>query len=298
MAAHFSKKMLLIINPVSGKKAIVHHIPEIISTFQDAGYMCTTLITEHSGDGTEFASRLAKDYDMVVCTGGDGSLNEVVTGLLRADVKIPVGYIPCGSTNDFAATHSLDTDIHEAAKSIVSGRTSLYDVGTFGENSFTYVAAFGAFSWLSYTTDQTAKNILGRTAYFIDGVKDLPKIKPIHMKITADGTEYEDEYLFGAVCNSVSVAGVFELPESLVDTDDGKFELLLIKNPKNIVELDETVNGMLTQNYSCENIILTQARNILIENPEGVAFSLDGEKSSIYDRVQIGIKDSFLQLMG
>ncbi len=159
-----------------------------------------------------------------LCTGGDGTLNEVIHGLATANIDVPLGYIPCGSTNDFAASHGLSTDIIEAAEHIASGYSTRYDIGCFGGRHFTYVAAFGAFSWLSYTTDQNMKNVLGHTAYILDAIKDLYKIKPLHMKVTADGVTHEDDYIFGAICNTTSVAGTITLPAAMVDTADGVFE--------------------------------------------------------------------------
>ena len=211
---------------------------------------------------------------------------------------MPLGYIPCGSTNDFAASHKLSTDILTAAQNIASGRVTRYDIGQFGEQYFSYVAAFGAFSWLSYTTDQNLKNMLGHTAYILDGIKDLPKIKPYQVKLTADGIVHEDSYIFGAICNSTSIAGTIELPENVVDTCDGVFEVLLVKNPRTIVELDQIVRALLMQDYTCPYVEFFQARDICVENPPGMNWSLDGERADRCEKAFVKPIPGFLRLQG
>lgn len=292
------RSALLIINPVSGKRMILRHVTDVIRIFMDAGYAVTTMITAKHGDATEYAERYGGEFDLVVCTGGDGTLNETLTGLARAGVSVPLGYIPCGSTNDFAAAHNLSSDILEAARNIASGRITSYDIGSFGEQYFTYVAAFGAFSWLSYTTDQNLKNLLGRTAYVLDGIKDLSRIKPVHMKINADGIIHEGDYIFGAVCNSLSVAGIIELSDRIVNMQDGIFEVLLIRNPKTIAELEGIVRGLMNQDYSAEDLEFFHAVNISVENPPELDWTLDGECADRVENVKIKPIKTFLQLQG
>lgn len=294
----YSKKVILIINPVSGKKQMLRYIPQVIRCFMDAGYIVTIMITARRGEATELARRFGGDFDLVCCAGGDGTLNETLSGLILGDIHVPLGYIPCGSTNDFANSHALSTDIVTAAQNIASGRLTRYDVGRFGDHFFSYVAAFGAFSWLSYTTDQNLKNLLGHTAYIIDGIKNLSKIKPLHLKITADGTLHEDDYLFGAVCNSTSIAGTIALPKELVDTCDGVFEVLLIKVPKTIMDLDAILRALINQDYTCPFIDFFPARDIYVENPIGLEWSLDGECPGSYDAVHISPIPGFLELQG
>lgn len=290
------KRLLLIVNPVSGKKAIVRHIPSLLACFQNAGYITTALVTQKRGDACEFAGLYGSSHDMIVCTGGDGTLNEVVSGLVKHDVRIPVGYIPCGSTNDFAKTHGLPVSIPAAAKAAVSGRVRDYDIGLLNGRVFNYVAAFGTFTWLSYTTDQNLKNVLGHAAYIIDGVREVNRIRPYRMRITADDAVYEGEFLFGAICNSTSVAGVFTLPEEEVDTDDGILELLLIRRPKTIFELNPVIVGLIEHDYSSENVVFTHCRSIRIENLEGAKFTLDGERGGNDAEMHIGVVHDFLEL--
>ena len=292
------KPAMLIINPVSGKKLALRYIPQIIRALMDGGYLVTTVVTAKRGDATEFAANYGGQYQLVCCTGGDGTLNETLTGLARAGIDVPLGYIPCGSTNDFAASHKLSTDILTAAKNIASGRITCYDIGQFGEHYFSYVAAFGAFSWLSYTTDQNLKNVLGHTAYILDGIKDLPKLKPYHVRLTADGIVHEDSYIFGAICNSTSIAGTIELPATVVDTCDGVFEVMLIKMPKTLIELDQIVRGLVMQDYTCPYIEFFQARDICVESPPGMNWSLDGERSGDCEKAYVKPISGFLKLQG
>lgn len=292
------KPALLIINPVSGKRMVLRNVAQIIRVLMDAGYKVTTMITGKKGDGTAFAASFGRDYQLVCCTGGDGTLNEVIHGLATANIDVPLGYIPCGSTNDFASSHQLSVDIPTAAARIADGRSTRYDIGRFGDHFFSYVAAFGAFSWLSYTTDQRMKNALGHTAYILDAIKDMYKIKPEHVKVTADGTTYEDDYIFGAVCNSTSIAGTIELPSGVVDTADGIFEILLVKMPNTILELNSIITSILTQDYSNPFITFAQAKSIDIVNSPGLLWALDGECSGGYDTIHIEPMPRFLNLQG
>lgn len=298
METLFDKKAMLIINPVSGKKQVRKHIPEIIRTLMDKGYMVTTMISSCRGEITEFVEKFGTDFDLVCCTGGDGTLNEALTGLAREGLNVPLGYIPCGSTNDFAISHELSTDIPTAAKNMASGRQRRYDIGRFEDRFFSYVAAFGAFSWLSYTTDQNLKNILGHSAYIIDAIKDVYKLKPQRIKLCANGRVYEGNYIFGAVCNSLSVAGTISLPRSVVNTNDGLFEVLLIKMPESISELDGIIHGLLNQDYSKPGISFFQASSIDIENAPGLEWALDGECSGYYEKIHIEPIPGFLTLQG
>ncbi|MBO4360658.1 MAG: YegS/Rv2252/BmrU family lipid kinase [Eubacteriaceae bacterium] len=292
------KKALLIVNPVSGQKAIIPKLADVIDIFQQEGYVCTALMTQKPGDATEFTMQYAQDYDLVVCTGGDGTLNETVTGLVRGGLIRNVGYIPCGSTNDFAATHSLSLDILTATRNIARGNVKTFDIGRVQDQFFTYVAAFGAFSSVSYSTDQAAKNLLGRGAYFLNGVRDLPNLKPVHMKITVNNRTYDDDFFFGAICNSTSVAGVFKLPDTMVNTRDGLLEVLLIRYPKTFGEFNAILDAMISQTYASDNIIFVKSSDIYIENPTMAEFALDGEKSEKYESMHISVLNRYLHLAG
>ena len=299
MQLTMNKRALLIINPVSGKRMVLRYIPQILRSFMEAGYQVTTMVTARRGEATAFARRYGGEYDLVCCTGGDGTLNETLTGLASANLSVPLGYIPCGSTNDFAISRHLSTDIPTAARNIAEGKLTRYDVGRFGaDHYFAYVAAFGVFSWLSYTTDQNLKNVLGHTAYILDGIKDLPKIKPYYVKIIADDTVHEDNYLFGAVCNSTSIAGTLELPRSMVDTCDGQFEVLLIREPKTLMDLDSIVRSLVNQDFVSPFIDFFRARKIQVINPPDLDWTVDGEYPGHFDQVDISVRPGFLQLRG
>ena len=288
------KKVLLIINPVSGKRAILNNLSDVIRIYQDAGYICTVMVTERPGDACTFARTHASGQDMVVCAGGDGTLNETVSGLAQANIRVPVGHIPCGSTNVFAESHGIPMDIVDAARASVEGTCHFCDIGKIGENYFTFVAAFGAFSWLSYTTDQNLKNALGKTAYFIEGIKDIKSIRCFHMKITADKEIYEDDFLFGAVTNAPSVGGVFELPKGTVNASDGRFELLLIRKPNSLKDLNVIIRDLLQQDYASPYIELVRCKDIVIENPDVAEFTLDGERGESPQSAVITVIGDFL----
>ncbi|MGI5977300.1 MAG: diacylglycerol/lipid kinase family protein [Candidatus Limivicinus sp.] len=292
------KPAMLIINPVSGKKLVLKHVTDIIRTLMDAGYIVTTMVTSRRGEATEFIQRYGRNFQLICCTGGDGSLNEAVSGLAKENLDIPLGYIPCGSSNDFAVTHSLSTDIPTAARNIASGRTKRYDIGRFGDDYFSYIAAFGAFSWLSYTTDQNFKNLLGHKAYIIDAIKELYKIKAQHIRFRTENLVCEGDYIFGAVCNTTSIAATIELPPNIVDTGDGIFEVLLVKMPETIMELDTIIHGLLNQNYTTPLIQFFQARSIDIENAPGLVWALDGEPSNVYENIHIEPMRNFMNIQG
>ena len=292
----YSRRALLIVNPVSGKRAVIRYIPDIIRSLMDAGYLVTATVTAQRGEAKELAASLGGGCDLICCTGGDGTLNEVVSGLAAEGIEVPLGYIPCGSTNDFAISRNLSPDIPTAAKRAAEGIVRRYDIGRFGDSFFSYVAAFGAFSWLSYTTDQNLKNVLGHTAYILDAIKDLYKIKPIRLQLEANGVHYDDEYIFGAICNSTSVAGTITLPESIVKTCDGIFEILLIKMPKTVMDLDQIIRGLLAQDYSSPLIDFFQARELDLICPADLEWALDGEYFVTRDRVHVSVMPGFLKL--
>lgn len=288
------RRALLIVNPVSGRRTIVRYVLPIIRRLMDEGYLVTTMVTGARGDATAFARDHAAE--LVVCAGGDGTLHETVGGLLAANRPAEVGYIPCGSTNDFALTHGLPVLIPEAIERAAIGNERRYDIGRFGEDYFLNTAAFGAFSWMAYTTDQTRKNVLGLTAYVLDAAREITRLKPQKMKITVDGVVYEDEFLLGAVCNSTSVLGIVSFPEGFVDTCDGMMEVFLIRFPRALPDLDSIVRSMILGTFDSPHIILTQGRVIEAESEEPCIWSLDGESSGAVTRTKITAIPGFLQM--
>lgn len=282
-----NKKLLLILNPCSGQKKANRYIINIVSLFISAGYDCTFYVTRFSGDATNYVETNIHSFDLVVCVGGDGTLNEVISGILKAKKDIPIGYIPSGSTNDFANSLKLSKNIMEQARNIIKGTANYYDVGTFNGRCFTYIASFGAFTKVSYDTPQTLKNSLGHLAYVLEGIKEFTEIKPIHAKITADSKVYEDDYVFCAISNSTSIAG-FPAPNAKeVNLSDGLHEVILIKNPTNAQELSNIVLALTTQKYSNDTVKYLSAKRIEIETSPTVNWTLDGEFAEGSEKIVI-----------
>ncbi len=271
------KHLLLIVNPCAGTKRIIRYLPEIIALFRKNGYENTVYMTAERGDGTAIAAQRGADFDRIVCAGGDGTFNEVMAGVLSAGLHVPLGYIPCGSTNDFASSLHLPKTIMKAASCAMDGSPMPVDVGRFGERYFSYVASFGAFAKTSYSTPQNIKNALGHLAYLLEGIKDIPTIRPIHIRVETEQKTLEDDYIFGAISNTTSVGGVLTLDESRVDLNDGLFELLLIKSPKDIMELNECIRALSTQDYNSRMITFLSTAQLHISSPIPLDWTLDGE---------------------
>ena len=273
------KKLLLILNPCSGKKKASHALADVVNVFNRGGYDVTVYITAARGDATKVVAQRAPEFDLVVCAGGDGTFNETISGLLAGGHDTPIGYLPAGSTNDFASSLHLSKNLVEAARDIVEGTPRRLDVGRFNDRYFSYVASFGAFTRASYATSQNVKNALGHLAYILSGIKELAYIRSRRLRFTLDdGRVQEDEYIFGAISNSTSVAGILTLSEDLVDMNDGVFELLLVRKPENLLELNDCVLALTTQDYHTPMLTFTSARSVEIEAPEDMDWTLDGER--------------------
>lgn len=273
-----NKKLLLIINPVAGKMKSKTALFDIVKVFCDNAFDVTVKLTERRGHGTEIAESEHKNYDLIVCVGGDGTLNEVVKGLVRAGAETPIGYIPAGSTNDFASSIGLSPVIKKAALAIAKGSPVKLDIGAFKDVYFTYIASFGAFTAVSYSTPQATKNAIGHTAYILEGIKDLSTIKPVRVKFEADGKVYEGDYIFGGIANSTSVGGIVKLKKELVDMSDGLFEVILIKNPKNINRLNDIVLALATSEYKNNpSIDYFNASEIKVTTEDKLSWTVDGE---------------------
>lgn len=281
------KQLLLIINPTAGTKKSVKNLAEIISVFNRADFDVHVYITTSKGDAKKAVGKLGTDADLIVCCGGDGTLNETVTGIIDYKLDVPIGYIPAGSTNDFAASLNLSGDVIEAAKQIAGGRATAIDVGKFSDYWFTYVASFGAFTKTSYTTPQNIKNSLGHVAYLLEGIQELSSIRKVHVRIEIEDEVVEDDYLFGAICNSTRVGGVLTLNPEIVDMSDGKFEVLLVRAPRDLVELHECIVALKKQEYNCGMITFRSAKSIKVYTDSEMYWSLDGEKASADKEVEI-----------
>ena len=279
------KKLLFIMNPNAGMRKAVRYLADIIGMFNRSGYDVTTHMTGCQGDATAITQRLAAQHDLVVCCGGDGTLNEVISGMLSCGADVPIGYIPCGSTNDFATSLKLSANIMQATKDIVEGTPVPYDVGQFGDRYFSYVASFGAFTRASYSTPQNIKNALGHTAYLLEGMNELSQIRKEHVRMEIDGQVVEDDFLFGAISNSTSLAGILTLNPSLVDMSDGLMEVMLIRSPRNLAEISECIQAVQSQKYNCAMITFCSAKTVKIIASPDMPWTLDGEKEDGHPEV-------------
>ena len=282
------KRIMLLVNPKSGKGVSSSKLGEIVYRFALAGCNVTTHFTEVDRV-PEIVKTYSVEYPLLVCVGGDGTLSESVAGLMELDAALrPVlGYIPNGTANDVAATLALSSDIGEAVDTILFGDTLPLDVGRFNGGFFTYIAAFGAFTSVSYTTSQQAKRTLGHFAYVLSGIGELSALKPQHTIVEYDGGVIDDSFIFGAVTNSTSVAGVMRLDATDVDLSDGKFEVILIKNPMSIQEFFDILSSISSQSYDSENIRFLHTSRVKFTFDEPVAWTRDGENGGTHTQLEI-----------
>lgn len=271
------KKMLFIYNPRAGKAQIKNHLVDILDIFVKGGYEVTVYPTQSQGDAIQ--KTIAKDdrYDMVVCSGGDGTLDEVFTGMMKCEKKVPIGYIPAGSTNDFAISLGVPKNMVQAAQTVVDGETFAVDVGEFNDDVFAYIAAFGLFTEVSYSTDQQVKNMFGHVAYLLEGVKRLSSIKSYKMKVTINDEVIEDDFIFGMITNAFSVGGFQGITGNDIKMDDGMFEITLIKRPMNPLELNRVMAALVDREIESECMFCYKASKVEIKSEDAVAWTLDGE---------------------
>lgn len=291
------KKMLFVMNPYAGTRKANRYLAEIIAIFNRAGFDVNTYMTGGQGDAIPYVKEHAGGADVVVCCGGDGTFNETISGLLQAGVDIPVGYIPAGSTNDFAASLKLSGNILQAAQDIVEGTPMRYDVGRFGQRYFSYVASFGAFTKASYTTPQNIKNLLGHTAYVLEGIQEISQIRPEHVRLELDDEVVEDDFLFGAISNTTSVGGILTLDPKQVDMCDGAFEVMLVRAPRELGELGECLRALQKQEYNCSMITFRSARRIRIFASDTMDWTLDGEREPGHAEVEVENLHTAVQIL-
>ena len=273
------KKMLFIMNPFSGMRRANRYLADIISLFNRADYEVNIRMTAGPGDAANFAREHSPGMDLVVCCGGDGTLNETITGMLQAGSQAAIGYIPAGSTNDFAASLKLSTNIMQATQDILEGTPVAYDVGRFSDRYFSYVASFGAFTKSSYATPQSVKNALGHTAYVLEGISELSQIRKFHVRMEMENEVVEDDFLFGAISNSTSIGGVLTLDPKQVDMSDGLLEVFLVRAPQSLAEISECIQALQSQRYNdCAMITFGPVRKIQVTAPADMPWTLDGEK--------------------
>ena len=272
------KKLLLIVNPCSGRAKMHTELLKVVEILSAADFAVTVYPTKCRGDATDYVLKLSQnDYDTLVVCGGDGTLNEVITGIMQACLDTPLGYIPSGTLNEWSSGLKISRNIETAAKDITKGKKIKLDIGKFDDKYFSYTASFGAFTSASYSAPQDIKNVLGQAAYFFEGVKSLANIKPYKLKLTHNNGSIEGEYLFGAISNSLSVGGIVKYDKSAVELNDGKFEVLLIKNPDNILKLQPIVDGILKREFDREGIVFFKTDSLTVETKESLSWTLDGE---------------------
>lgn len=291
------KKLLFIYNPKAGKEQIRMRLSDILNTFAKNGYEITVYPTQYAGDAIEAAEKMQERYDLVVCSGGDGTLDEVVTGIMHCENRTTIGYIPAGSTNDFANSLHIPKSMVKAANVAVNGKEFLCDVGAFNKDFFVYIAAFGLFTDVSYETNQQMKNILGHMAYLLEGMKRLPVTKAFHFKVTYDGNAIEDDFIFGMVTNSVSVGGFKRITGKYVELDDGVFEVTLIKIPKNPVELNTIMAALLVGDIDTELMYCFKTKKVIFESDEKIPWTLDGEFGGEQKKVTIKNRKQAIRIM-
>ncbi len=285
------KQLLFIYNPNAGRQKVRGSLADILDAFAEEGCRTTACPTQSAGDASRLAAELADQYDLVVCCGGDGTLNETVTGLmtLPAISRPPLGYIPAGSTNDFARNLSLPRSMREMAKVAVNGVPRPCDLGVCNGRYFVYVAAFGLFTDVSYATPQASKNALGHLAYVLEAAGRLASVKSYHVKVETPRRTEEGEFIYGMVGNTVSVGGVLTFPSGQVYLDDGRFEVLLVRTPKTAVDLQNTIMSLMTQNLDPGNgsVVAFPASDVTFTCQETVPWTLDGEFGGDHQKLHI-----------
>ncbi len=282
-----SQKLLFIFNPHAGKGQIKNHLVDIVDMMVKAGFDVTIYTTQAQADATRKVVEEGAGYDRIVCSGGDGTLDEVMTGLMQAKLHIPIGYIPAGSTNDFANSLGIPKEMLKAAEHAVGQNRFPCDIGDFNSDTFVYIAAFGLFTEVSYKTSQQLKNIFGHVAYIMEGVKQLRDIPSFRMQVEYDGKVFQDEFIYGMVTNSVSVGGFKGMTGNDVKLDDGLFEVTLIRNPKNPIELNEILACLTNMIDDSDLIYSFKTDAVHITAKEEVPCTLDGEFGGAHREVVI-----------
>lgn len=291
-----SERLLFIINPRAGQKKKEDFLVDVINEFNDNGYEVNIRFTRAQGDGTRLVCDYGIGSDMIVCMGGDGTLNEVIEGILETGLKIPLGYIPAGSTNDFANSLNLPSDPLEAAKAMMEKKPKKIDIGKFNGRYFVYTASAGIFTKASYSASQTVKNTFGHFAYVMEGIKDLTQVKRLNLKIELPEETIEGEYIFAAICNSTSIGGIMTLDQDRVDFSDGLFEMLLVKFPKDLIELGIIVTNLTNQKYD-ERVQLIPISKAKITDSSDIDWSLDGEKEEGKKKIKFKVMHNAIRFI-
>ena len=284
-----NKSLMLIVNPMAGRGAYKNNFAEAMQLLSNSGYAVTLYFTEQRGDANRFANLYAARYDVVACVGGDGTLSEVLSGLMQLDNPPPVGYFPMGTANDVATTLGLPkNDVLSAVYKLLNGTPHPFDVGSFGDSDyFAYVAAFGAFTEVSYATPQDQKKVLGHLAYVLQGMQQLPYISPIYTRVEYDDGVFEGKVLYGSVTNSTSVAGIVRFPEEMVSLGDGVSELVLVQDPGTVASFAELVSSVLSERFDSDKLLIVHTKKAVFHFDSPVAWTRDGESGGEYKDITI-----------
>ncbi len=293
------RKLLLIVNPAAGRGAYKKDLADALKTLDDGGCRTTVVFTGHRGDATELASGLGSEYDLIACVGGDGTLSEVMAGLMQMKTPPLLGYIPLGTANDVATTLDLPkNNAPLAAQRILSGTPHPYDVGGFGEKDFfAYIAAFGAFTEVSYATPQNQKKLLGHLAYVLQGAMSLPNLVAYPTRVEYDDGVVEANLVYGSMSNSTSVAGIVHLPEEMVALGDGRSELVLVKDPGNLVTLSEMADSVFSGRFDNDNVLILHTKKARFHFEKPVPWTRDGEDGGFHQDVELCNYNAPIQLI-
>lgn len=281
------KKLLFVFNPHAGKGLIKNELCDIVNIFTCGGYEVTVYPTQAPRDGMNKIISDGPRFDMIVVSGGDGTLSEAVKAMMKLGTKIPLGYIPAGSTNDFASSMDIPKKMSAAAEVIVNGVPFDYDIGEFNGDYYVYVAAFGAFVDVSYETSQIAKNRFGHMAYIAEGIKRLPTYTGYSMTVEYDGGTVEGSYILGLVSNSTSIGGMKRLISDGVCFDDGLFEVTLVKTPQNAIAFQSLLREAALNKMSDKNFVTFRTSHLKITSIADIAWTLDGESGGMHNKVEI-----------
>lgn len=288
-----TKQMLLIRNPAAGKKQIARkaarRLSQVVAQLEQNGYHVDVQVTQKAGDAQVIAEKLAGQYDVVTCYGGDGTLHEVVNGLMHTSTQIPVGYLPAGTTNDMARGLHLPVGLRKTAQVLLNGRTAAQDIGCFNDSVFfSYVASFGALTSIAYTTPQWIKNRLGYLAYLLQVLRCLAELRPYALEMKIDGKECKKgRYLFGSISNTYSISGIFRFKPEDVCLNDGQFELMLIRYPENILEFFQIAANLIRRTTDGHFVIFRHVHTVEFRFDEATSWTVDGEDGGASRAVRI-----------
>lgn len=291
-------KLLLVYNPNAGQGQIIPHLPRVIDLFTKAGALVTAYPTQAQDDARTFLEKRARDYDLVVVSGGDGTLHEAVNALMTFPQKErpPIGYLPAGSTCDFAVSHDIPKDVIKAVRQIIKGTSAPFDIGRFGKQYFSYVAAFGSFTDVTYDTPQDEKRVLGYLAYVVEGARRLSTYRAYHLNIDADGEKISGYFIVGLITNSTSVGGM-RLRSSDISLHDGLSELILVRATETPLDTISMLNAIAKQDFSSEKLVYRKAKNITLDSVEPISWTLDGEYGGTMTHVETSCCQNALRIM-